>query len=990
VTGANAGTPSVTVVGSANADLILPVTSLPLPGETVLAGSRRLSPGGKGLNQAVAAARAGVRTRFVAAVGSDDEGAMLRAVLETEGIEATVRATDAPTGLAVVMVDDAGENSIVVAPGANAELCDLTAEELAAVTDATVLLVELEIPLPTVVTGARAASEAGVLVVLNAAPAAALGDLLGWVDVLVVNEGEARALVSSDAETAEGNGDLTVDDVLDALLAKVPNVIVTLGGDGAVQRGRDGSGHAEAGRPVTVVDTTGAGDTFAGYLAAALAEGSALPAAMRRACAAAALCVQRPGAVPAVPERVEVDTLFLDPLVARAIDEPTAVPLGGSDSDSSDLAALDYAKILAAPVDPAERPAWRATLHRWRTDARQRLAYTGTVYDDPDQQWAAHAPVVALVWMWDELLYDHDAGTFDVERFLGAHEGFGGLDAVILWHAYPVIGLDPRNQFDWYRDIPELRVLVSAFQDRGVRVFFDYNPWDVGTRRPTRPDADELVALVAETGAAGLFLDTLKQGDAKLVSQLQTLSPAPALEGESSLPLARIEDHALSWAQWFADSEPPGVLRARWFEQRHTMHQTRRWNRDHSSELQSAWVNGAGMLVWECVFGVWVGWNDRDRAALRVLRRVHRGLGEHFTIGDWTPLVDLAPQAERSAIFGSLFERPDSRLWAVVNRREQPYSGVVIDMPATHLSHEMGVRWFDVARGHELSPVTRDGRVGVQLDIPARGLGGLLQLTGTAVPAGLAGLLESAAADRGATDTTFPSRPAVRVQAPHAPGGAPANAVGVAAGPCDLPLVYRRRETGIYDEAPYVEEWKPLPPRLHNRIQDVRSVHLSAVAVDRFEVTNEEYKQFLDATGYRPTMANRFLAHWRAGRPVPGTEQQPVTYVDLRDARAFARWRGARLPTEHEWQVAATAGDPLERREPLVWNWTESEHSDGRTRFAIIKGGSRYQAEGSDWYLDGGVQAPEVSVKLLLPGAGLARSECVGFRCAVDVLGQVT
>ena len=87
-----------------------------------------------------------------------------------------------------------------------------------------------------------------------------------------------------------------------------------------------------------------------------------------------------------------------------------------------------------------------------------------------------------------------------------------------------------------------------------------------------------------------------------------------ALEGESTLPLARIADHQLSWAQWFADSAVPGVIRARWFEQRHMLHHTRRWNRDHSDELRSAWLNGVGMLVWENVFGSWVGWNERDRA----------------------------------------------------------------------------------------------------------------------------------------------------------------------------------------------------------------------------------------------------------------------------------------------------------------------------------------------------------------------------------------
>ncbi len=303
----------VAVVGSANADLVLPVGRLPRPGETVLATGRSVSAGGKGLNQAVAAARAGARTSFVTALGPDAEGTELRAVLDAEGVRATVRESSLPTGLAVVMVDERGENSIVVAPGANADLVDLTPQELAAVVGATVLLMQLEVPIPTVAAAAQAARAAGTMVVLNAAPAAVLGDdVLECVDVLVVNEGEARTLAGPDAEGTTLRGAAEVETLVLALLERVPTVVVTLGAAGAVLAARDGTRHVEPARRVTVVDTTAAGDTFAGYLCAALAEGAEMPIALRRATAAASLCVQRPGAVPAVPRRIEVDAL-LDP-----------------------------------------------------------------------------------------------------------------------------------------------------------------------------------------------------------------------------------------------------------------------------------------------------------------------------------------------------------------------------------------------------------------------------------------------------------------------------------------------------------------------------------------------------------------------------------------------------------------------------------------------------------------------------------------------------
>jgi formylglycine-generating enzyme required for sulfatase activity len=196
----------------------------------------------------------------------------------------------------------------------------------------------------------------------------------------------------------------------------------------------------------------------------------------------------------------------------------------------------------------------------------------------------------------------------------------------------------------------------------------------------------------------------------------------------------------------------------------------------------------------------------------------------------------------------------------------------------------------------------------------------------------------------GGGDATFPRRETVRVEAPVARvDGVPEGFVALEARP--VTARFRRRETGTYGDAPYVEEWKPLPPRLHDW-----------VVVER------------------PAPRGRFAI---------AVDEEPVTGLSLAEARAYARDRGARLPTEDEWQVAAESG-VLRRREPLVWNWTESEHSDGVTRFSILKGGSAYRAEGSEWYVDGGPQPPELSLKYLLPGP-LQRSPRIGFRLAVDL-----
>jgi ribokinase len=962
---------SVVVVGSANIDLVSRVERIPAPGETVLSTGFATHPGGKGNNQATAAARAGAATTFVGAFGDDEHGARLRASLTADGVRLLVRSCPEPTGTALIAVSAAGENSIAVNPGANATLTDLTDDERTAIAAADIVLLQLEIPLDTVLDAARAASGT---VVLNAAPARELpGELLDAVDLLVVNEHEAALL---------GGGD--------RLLAAVPAVVVTLGADGALVHVRGADALRVPGIPVDAVDTTGAGDTFCGALVARLDELSgppvdragpraartsrrqpagvtagALEAATLFATTAAALSVQRPGAVPSIPTRAEIDpdeanTNNLNPLLPRPIDRPTTLPLDGD----LDPATGDVAKIFAAPDDPADRPAWRAALHRWRDEARTRLAYDGSIYERPGAEWTRSCYSVALVWLWDERLFDRSRQRFDVAGFLERTADHGGFDGVVLWHAYPVIGIDDRNQFDFYRDVPGLRALVAEFQARGLRVFLDYNPWDTGTRRADHSDAEELALLAGELGTDGMFLDTMKEGDATLVAAL--LDAGQVLEGESRVPNQRIEDHQLSWAQWFADSAVPGVMRARWYEPRHMTHSTRRWNRDHGEELRSSFLNGAGMLVWDAVFGVWVGWNERDKATLRRMLRVQRACTTLFE-GDWEPLADLTPAAVEAGVYASRFSRGDLTLWTVVNSGYTDFVGAVVASgPRYPLSNAAPtVSWFDLVAGVRL------GSGADAITVPARGVAAVLAVAGPE-PAWLADLLTAAAKDPGSTVTDFPARTATRVR-PRPSTGRPGPAVRVTGGRRTLPTTYRRRETGTYQGAPYVEEWKPLPPRLHDPREERLTVSLSTVDVAVTEVTNGEFAEFLAATGYKPLCDNRFHPG--------GPPDAPGTMVDLDDARAYATWAGARLPTEFEWQVAA--GQPgFRRATPLVWNWTESEHTDGVTRFAMLKGGSAHETLGSDWYVDGGPRDPSFSLKFLLPGLGIDRSPAIGFRLA--------
>ncbi|MGN9914020.1 ribokinase [Phytohabitans sp. LJ34] len=281
-------TARIVVVGSANLDLVVAAPALPRPGETVLGGEFTTVPGGKGANQAVAAARAGGHVGFVGAVGDDDFARPQRDNLVAAGVDVSrLRTVPGPSGVALIAVDEQAENLIVVAPGANAALTDLSAEDLTAVAGADVLLCQLEIPVETV---AQAAA-AGTFTVLNAAPARQLpAGVLSTVDLLVVNEGEAEVLAQA--------GDL---------LDLVPRVVTTLGARGAAYADRAGLRLEVAAPKVRAVDTTAAGDAFTGALAVAWAEGRPVEEAVRWACAAGAVCATRPGASSSLPTRAEIE-----------------------------------------------------------------------------------------------------------------------------------------------------------------------------------------------------------------------------------------------------------------------------------------------------------------------------------------------------------------------------------------------------------------------------------------------------------------------------------------------------------------------------------------------------------------------------------------------------------------------------------------------------------------------------------------------------------
>jgi ribokinase len=284
--------PRIAVVGSCNVDIVAFVDRAPGRGETIAASSSVRGPGGKGANQAIAAALLGGAVSLIGAVGADAMGDELRAALVAGGVDvAHLRTADVETGTALIVVEPDGANRIVIVAGANATLTSLLPDERQLIADCDLLLVQLELPIEAIVEACTVARAAGTRVVLTPSPVRELPvELVAAVDVLVANELEA--------------------DQIGAAAARVPDRVVTLGALGGFHVGSDGVQRAFASPIVDAVDTTGAGDTFVGALAVALGEGIDWPEALDRAAVAAAISVGRRGASASMPTRAELERVL--------------------------------------------------------------------------------------------------------------------------------------------------------------------------------------------------------------------------------------------------------------------------------------------------------------------------------------------------------------------------------------------------------------------------------------------------------------------------------------------------------------------------------------------------------------------------------------------------------------------------------------------------------------------------------------------------------
>jgi iron(II)-dependent oxidoreductase len=680
--------------------------------------------------------------------------------------------------------------------------------------------------------------------------------------------------------------------------------------------------------------------------------------------------------------------------------------------------------FFAGPEQPADAAAWLEGLKGWRTDRRTRLRYDGAQYDRPELEWTQHVFSQVQLLIWDRSFYDPEEGKYTVDRFLTETENrIGPIDAVLIWHAYPNLGVDDRNQFDLLRDlpggIPALRQMVQQFHSRGVRVFFPVLAWDTGTREEGTFPWLAITKLLADIEADGINFDTLESVPEQFRLASDATGHPLALE-----PQFEPRDESLAWSNigwndwvtWEGKDYPfvPMVDKTRWLEPRHTVNVTDRFTRDKTDSLQHAFFNGEGYADLENLWGFWYRMNPNDAEALLRFTRIERTVADNLRSPAWEPHTATV----QAGVFASKFPTATSTLWTLVNRNEYAVTGEQL-----RVTPQTGMHFYDLWHGTELSPAMRGNEATLSFDLDGRGFGAVLVTKESPVSGAVRDLLafmsERSKRPLATYSREWKSMPQamVEIQPTKPSTTAPPGMVRIPEGDYDFQVRGIEIEGGNDPGVDVQYPWEDTPHRFHRH-----QLHVSSFYIDRTPVTNAEFKKFLAAANYHPDDNHNFLRDWKDGSYPEGWGNKPVTWVSIEDARAFAAWAGKRLPHEWEWQYAAQSTDdrlypwgndwnsealpaadrghttrPLAEVDAfpqgaspfgvldLVGNvsqWTD-EYRDPHTRAAIVRGGASYQPRGSIWYFPQTYRLDEHQ-KYLLMAPGRDRVGTIGFRCVVD------
>ncbi|HEV2349736.1 MAG TPA: formylglycine-generating enzyme family protein [Terriglobia bacterium] len=711
--------------------------------------------------------------------------------------------------------------------------------------------------------------------------------------------------------------------------------------------------------------------------------------------------------------------LFSFPLHLRGQDThyaPQGEQIPGPDNAAENVGDCCYNQSPQGAFRPNFQN-WLADITHWRREELIRMGYDGTQYDRAELKWTQSSFIQPQMMIEDRYFYDPAGGRYTVDRYLDDLEArYGGIDSVLIWHTYTNIGIDNRNQYDLLHDMPGgvqgLKQVIADFHRRGVRVLFPVMLWDQGTRDVGVPNWVATARAMAEIGADGINGDTLGGVPRAFRAASDAIGHPLALEPEGGPPGEALAWNNLTWGYWKYPFVPM-ISKYKWLEPRHMVNVCDRWNHYKTDNLQYAFFNGVGYESWENVWGIWNQITPRDAEALRRVAKIERAFAELLISPEWEPHTPTL----QYGVFASQWPGANETLWTMVNRNDFDLKGAQISV-----DYKEGTHYYDFWNGVELKPEVKGGKATLSFAMEAHGFGALLatpQSLSEKEQKLLGEMRELAKTPLESLSHQWQFLPQHLVEIPatlHAPV-AREGMVRIPAGDFTFEVSGVEIEGGNDVGVDVQYPWEDSPRRHH-----LHPMHIKAFYIDRYPVTNADFKMFMNATHYHPKDNHNFLRDWKNGSFPDGWDNKPVTWVSQEDARAYAAWTGKRLPHEWEWQYAAQGSDGRKypwgndwdssavpapdknrtMREPTnveafpkgaspfgvmdmtgnVWQWTD-EYRDQHTRAAILRGGSYYQPQGSIWYFPQAYPLNEHG-KYLLMAPGLDRSGTVGFRCVMD------
>lgn len=699
---------------------------------------------------------------------------------------------------------------------------------------------------------------------------------------------------------------------------------------------------------------------------------------------------------------------------------------------------------------------------RWLYDLEE---FDNSLFERKDLQWMRNSYVVLLQMAWDKEYYNAITGEYGYyNTILEYSKYFDHLDAYMIWPTWPRLGLDRRNQFDMYRDLPggltELKRQSHFAHEKNTKYFISYNPWDQSTR--LEDHLAGMTDIIASIDADGVVLDTRGESSKELQAAADKAKPGVVMYSEGMAVPANMPT-IVSGRVHNAINMPPPLNMNKYIKPEFGIFRVMLAGEGRlHRESAVSFFNGYGAEI-NTMIPANPEWHDQDYKYFARMVKILRENTHSFNSQAWLPLVD----SKVDSIWVNKFPGKNKTLYTVYSLVPEGYSGELFEVPKKE-----GFHYVSLWNGRECNLTEENGKYYVDVNIESFNKNSLgTRAEGEVeciamfpeilnVKTNLDSL--SYSADKGSKVIVYSGKPGYdsesaefkllnnkislweyfpgkeyqftiqlfddenilldqqSINIPHSTPRSISNvvktklALSAPAGMVEIP------------SGEYIFKMQPAHEShdiwLFPDYTEPRKVQMNKYYMDKYPVTNREFKRFIDASGYSPKDTNNFLAHWNNGKIPEGKENHPVVYVSLQDAKEYAEWTGKRLPTSLEWQYAAQGMDtsykypwgkeldttlcnyksgstsPVDKyingASPFgvmdlvgnIWQLTNDIYDNGRYYFVMLRGGSYYNPTASIWYVKGGPWTVDRHKQLLMISPSIDRSATVGFRCVMDAV----